>query len=1050
MSTPSVLLVDGDPKSLKLMEVGLRREGHEVIALGGAEAARAWPAGAPPTLIVAAADLPGEDGLDLLAELRGRAGWEDTPSLVLAPERTPEVVSRGMELGAEEFLTRPVFVRELLARVRMVLERRTRNDGNGAVVARSGPLSELELVDLLTALEAEQASGVVYLESEDRRGRLFLRDGRVVDAKVGATAGSDAALRVFRWHGGAWTFDPREVAQRDRIGQATTDLLAEAMERSHAWSDLWAKLPGSDPVLEVDFQGVATAGAKLPPDASKILRLFDGLRTASRVIEDSPFDELATLRAVVRMHEQGLLSAPAEAGSDPEAEAPTRELDAWLDDEDRTPTGAMAAAPTVVVISPEVAAAERAARSRAEEILREAEAARDAAERARKEAEAARATAEQARADAEAASVSAAQPAPAPAPQHAAAVADEADHDVDIERDPSDEIATEAPAEEFGSVVVEDDADKDPGHVLHEEEVEEEFGDGSMGDDEEVEEKTKSMLPALDTSLLDGAGPPPEEEDSWGDAEATIHPDAPPLDNPDAAAPAPTAAAADEEEDDDEGEEVRLDTSSIVEESSLEDAPPADAESSAAVGDGEAEADDGGEGDDNPWGDELAFGDSDDDDDEQDNATLEISEAAALAQIEAGLGDPDDEDVLGDPDDEEEVAEDPADADLWGDGDLEAALAEAADTAVDAEPISPAGTPLPDPADEADEPGEADADADAGGDTAGEDPPAQAGAFEPGAETVADMGVDRDALLGDSGGDSGEFDWAAELDSDGTVPSMTPPPSAADEVAAAKDEMEDFGWGESDDETDDDLDWGDALDGAGDPKDSAGQGGDTEADVDAFAADDELPPPAAPPTAVELPAVVPPGGSEADEWEQALAEGDEFYEDDAPPPLNDTGDGLDFDLSDDDATGDLDLGGDEEEEDDVDQGGGREDSGPIDLSKFASRKHNQVKEDSGTSVWLKVAITLIVVLLGAGGGGYAYLDAAKPPPPLAAPGGAAKPRPPRIEDPSYPLGMKAPKSVRRAAAEAKPLPPPVDEGVDAAAAVAADSAKGDEIGRAHV
>ena len=935
------------------MEVGLRREGHEVIALGGAEAARAWTAEAPPTLIVAASDLPGDDGLALLEELRDRPGWEDTPSLVLTPERTPEVVARGMELGAQEFLTRPVFVRELLARVRMVLERRSRDEGGGQASGRSGPLEELSLVDLLTGLEAEAASGVVYLESGERKGRLFLRDGRVVDAKVGGNDGADAALRVFRWQGGSWTFDPRPVSQRDRIGQATTDLLAEALERAQAWAELWDKLPGDDPVLEVDFQGVAAAGGQLPPDAGRILRLFDGVRSAGRVVEDSPFDDLATLKATVRLLEQGLLSAP-EATAQSDDDEPTRQLDAWLDDddddddddEDRTPTGAMGAPPTVVVVSPDVAAAEAAARARAAEIIQEAEEARAAAEHARKEAEAAREAAEQARAVAEGAVGPATAPPPPTAP---AAPAESPMSDVEIERDPSDEIPGDEPDEDLGSVLVIDDDDDD-------------------------DERKPSMLPELDASLLDGAGPPPEEEDSWGDVQATIAPEAPPLG--------------------DEGDEVRLDTSAIIEEESLDVEPAAPAEEAA----GPAEVD---------WAAEAAFGDDDDDDDVAWGAGQAaqsapkppedpLADALAFAEADVAAMDPDDE--------------------PW------------------AEDVPPAkegeGEGDPESADES-------------------------GADAPGVDPLADPGAEIDDLLGDDADDGGEFDWSAELDEDETVPSTTPPPPAPEDVEAVKGELEDFGWGDTDEEAadddgdDGDLDWGDALEGAGGDEDDWSQGGDdgdTDAEAAAFgmgtADHDALPPPASPPTAVDVDAVKVGVRDEAADWEQALAEGDEFYEDEAPPPLAES-DSLDFDIGD-DSLDSLDFDDEAPEQEDPDPDPERADSGPIDLSQFASKAHKQVKGESGGSIWLKVGAALILLLAGILGGGFVYLDAQRPPPPLDTPGGAAKPRPPRVDDPNYPLGMKTPKSIKKAVAAAKPLPPPVDEAgkdpLEAGAATGAQAA----------
>jgi tetratricopeptide (TPR) repeat protein len=265
-------------------------------------------------------------------------------------------------------------------------------------------------------------------------------------------------------------------------------------------------------------------------------------------------------------------------------------------------------------------------------------------------------------------------------------------------------------------------------------------------------------------------------------------------------------------------------------------------------------------------------------------------------------------------------------------------------------------------------------------------------------------------------------------------------------VQSTDDELEAFGWGDdtATEDEEDDLDWGDALDGSSDDADdeetvphmNASTDGDTAPEAPGDGAPFATPAP--PPTAVDI-ATVSPGdsGGEADEWEQALAEGDEFYEDEAPPPLGDADVG--------------DLGLDHDGSADLDSGGGGaagslaveppdphtpsakkqgEDSGPIDLSKFASRRHDQIEDDAGTSVWFKLTVFLMLSLGGLAAGAFFYLAAQQPPNPLQAPAGGAQPLPPRVDDPAYPLGLKRPKAAK-VAPIAKPLPPPIGAGDDA-------------------
>lgn len=121
-----VLLVEDD----RTLRIGLRdalaSEGHEVVVAADGHEGRACLREQRFDLVVLDVMLPGPSGLELLRELRGRDG--DTPVLLLTARGDEGDKVLGLELGADDYVTKPFSLRELLARVKAMLRRRERPD----------------------------------------------------------------------------------------------------------------------------------------------------------------------------------------------------------------------------------------------------------------------------------------------------------------------------------------------------------------------------------------------------------------------------------------------------------------------------------------------------------------------------------------------------------------------------------------------------------------------------------------------------------------------------------------------------------------------------------------------------------------------------------------------------------------------------------------------------------------------------------------------------------------------------------------------------------
>ena len=172
----TILVVDDEARIVRLLRDYLERAGFAVLTAGDGETALTMARRVKPDLIVLDLMLPGVDGLDVCRRLRRESG---VPIIMLTArvEETDRIV--GLELGADDYVTKPFSPGELVARVRATL-RRVRGEVGQATIIRAGDV-ELEPATL-TATVAGQRVDLTPTEFEllatlaRQPGRIWSRD----------------------------------------------------------------------------------------------------------------------------------------------------------------------------------------------------------------------------------------------------------------------------------------------------------------------------------------------------------------------------------------------------------------------------------------------------------------------------------------------------------------------------------------------------------------------------------------------------------------------------------------------------------------------------------------------------------------------------------------------------------------------------------------------------------------------------------------------------------------------------------------------------------
>jgi two-component system KDP operon response regulator KdpE len=121
-----ILVVDDEVQILRALRRALSARGYEVRSSPDGEDAIAEAEAQLPDLVVLDLNLPGIDGMEVVRRLRS---WTAVPILILSVREDEAAKVRALDLGADDYLTKPFGVEELLARVRALLRRARSGDG---------------------------------------------------------------------------------------------------------------------------------------------------------------------------------------------------------------------------------------------------------------------------------------------------------------------------------------------------------------------------------------------------------------------------------------------------------------------------------------------------------------------------------------------------------------------------------------------------------------------------------------------------------------------------------------------------------------------------------------------------------------------------------------------------------------------------------------------------------------------------------------------------------------------------------------------------------
>jgi DNA-binding response OmpR family regulator len=233
-----ILVVDDEPATLKVLETALRRRGYEVSTATSAARGLELMDRSHFDVVIADIIMPEMDGFAFLAEVRKRPDTAAVPFIFLTGDRSLRSKVKGLELGVDEYITKPCAIDELYARLGAILRRTeaaaVRAAPTGAAGGDwdlSGRLSAMPAHELMQSLQVNQKSGVLRVTTGFGQGEIYFDGGAVVHASFEGIDGAEAVYLLFALDEGQFDFRGGVKATKRTVEASTPSLLLEGMRR---------------------------------------------------------------------------------------------------------------------------------------------------------------------------------------------------------------------------------------------------------------------------------------------------------------------------------------------------------------------------------------------------------------------------------------------------------------------------------------------------------------------------------------------------------------------------------------------------------------------------------------------------------------------------------------------------------------------------------------------------------------------------------------------------------------------------------------------------
>lgn len=307
----SILAVDDSPVITEMIRDAFSAEGYKVmVAQDGAQALR-MALENNPDLIIADISMPGMDGWELCSQIRLNPFTSFIPFIFLTARTEAPDRIRGLQMGADDYLTKPFEMDELIARVHLIFQRMRKTQESMLVRGQrtlSGSTKEMALPDLLQLFGLNQKTGLLRISKLGLpTGRIAFENGKVIKAELGPARGEKALYRLLRWEDAHFDVEPLLNDERDPgLPVSVEETLLEGIRQMDEIAQMEKDLGLANKRLRV---AAPPPESGLSPREAELLRAASGASSLPELLDALPWTDFEIYRMISYFMRKGVIAA---------------------------------------------------------------------------------------------------------------------------------------------------------------------------------------------------------------------------------------------------------------------------------------------------------------------------------------------------------------------------------------------------------------------------------------------------------------------------------------------------------------------------------------------------------------------------------------------------------------------------------------------------------------------------------------------------------------------------------------------------------------------
>ncbi len=309
MKPQRILIADDDTKLVALLKSSLQKSGFATIEALDGEAALEQIKNEKPNLIVADIVMPKIDGFELCKLIREDPETSNIPFVFLTAKGELNDRVKGLNLGADDYISKPFHISEVTARIKAILQRSapapSELEDEGESDLR-GNLEQMNLAEILQTLGMNRKSGGLKIINQSRVGKIYFDSGDIVQASLGKYKSEEAVYRILTWDEGYFEFDSNDKTDKVGITTGTNSLLMEGFRQREEYLKYKQVMPSYDSILKLTDSEHSDA---MKSASQKVIALIDGQRTIQDIINLSPINYLLTVKILYTFLKKGVINA---------------------------------------------------------------------------------------------------------------------------------------------------------------------------------------------------------------------------------------------------------------------------------------------------------------------------------------------------------------------------------------------------------------------------------------------------------------------------------------------------------------------------------------------------------------------------------------------------------------------------------------------------------------------------------------------------------------------------------------------------------------------